>query len=53
MRKKAAREKAIQAAEKLRARKLAKATRKVEDGIEETLTLYGFSYAALDPDSDQ
>ena len=51
--KKAAREKAIQAAEKLRARKLAKATRKVEDGIEETLTLYGFSYAALDPDSDQ
>lgn len=51
--KKAAREKAIQAAEKLRARKLAKATRKVEDGIEETLTLYGFSYAALDPDPNQ
>lgn len=51
--KKAAREKAIQAAEKLRARKLAKATRKVEDGIEETLTLYGFSYAALDPAPDQ
>ena len=36
--KEAAREKAIQVAEKLRAMKLAKAARKVDDGIEETLT---------------
>lgn len=37
-RKEAAREKAIQVAEKLKAMKLAKAVQKVEDGIEETLT---------------
>ncbi len=36
--KEAAREKAIQVAEKLRLMKLAKAAKKVEDGIEETLT---------------
>ena len=40
--KEAAREKAIQVAEKLRAMKLAKAARKVEDGIEETLTYMDF-----------
>ena len=36
------REKAIQVAEKLRAMKLAKAAKKVEDGIEETLTYMDF-----------
>lgn len=41
----AAREKALQVSEKLRSMKLAKAAKKVEDGIEETLSLYGFSYA--------
>lgn len=40
--KEAAREKAIKAAEKLRAMKLAKAAKKVEDGIEETLTYMDF-----------
>ena len=40
--KEAAREKAIQVAEKLRAMNLAKAARKVEDGIEETLTYMDF-----------
>lgn len=40
--KEAAREKAIQVAEKLRAMKLVKAARKVEDGIEETLTYMDF-----------
>ena len=35
-------EKAIQVAEKLRAMKLAKAAKKVEDGIEETLTYMDF-----------
>ena len=40
--KEAAREKAIQVAEKLRAMKLAKVARKVEDGIEETLTSMDF-----------
>lgn len=40
--KEAAREKAIQVAEKLRAMKLAKAARKIEDGIEETLTYMDF-----------
>ena len=40
--KEAAREKAIQVAEKLRAMKLAKAAKKVEDGIEETLTYMDF-----------
>ena len=41
-RKEAAREKAIQVAEKLRTMKLVKAARKVEDGIEETLTYMDF-----------
>ena len=41
-RKEAAREKAIQVAEKLKAMKLAKAVQKVEDGIEETLTYMDF-----------
>ena len=40
--KEAAREKAIQVAEKLKAMKLAKAAQKVEDGIEETLTYMDF-----------
>ena len=40
--KEAAREKASQVAEKLRAMKLAKAARKVDDGIEETLTYMDF-----------
>ena len=40
--KEAAREKAIQVAEKLRAMKLAKSAKKVEDGIEETLTYMDF-----------
>ena len=40
--KEAAREKAIQVAEKLRAMKLAKAAKKVEDGIEETLAYMDF-----------
>lgn len=40
--KEAAREKAIQVAEKLQAMKLAKAAKKVEDGIEETLTYMDF-----------
>ena len=40
--KEAAREKAIQVAEKLRAMKLAKAAQKVEGGIEETLTYMDF-----------
>lgn len=40
--KEAAREKAILVAEKLRAMKLAKAAKKVEDGIEETLTYMDF-----------
>ena len=40
--KEAAREKAIQVAEKLRTMKLAKAARKIEDGIEETLTYMDF-----------
>ena len=40
--KEAAREKAIQVAEKLKAIKLAKAAQKVEDGIEETLTYMDF-----------
>ena len=40
--KESAREKAIQVAEKLRAMKLAKAAKKVEDGIEETLTYMDF-----------
>ena len=40
--KEAAREKAIKVAEKLRAMKLAKAAKKVEDGIEETLTYMDF-----------
>ena len=40
--KEAAREKAIQVAEKLRAMKLTKAAKKVEDGIEETLTYMDF-----------
>ena len=40
--KEAACEKAIQVAEKLRAMKLAKAARKVEDGIEEILTFMDF-----------
>ena len=44
MRRKArkAREKAVQVAEKLRSMKLAKAAKKVEDGIEETLTYMDF-----------
>ena len=37
-----AREKAIQVAEKLRSMKLAKAAKKVEDGIKETLTYMDF-----------
>lgn len=41
--KEAAREKALQMAEKLKAMKLAKATKKVENGIEETLTYMDFS----------
>ena len=40
--KEATREKASQVAEKLRAMKLAKAAKKVEDGIEETLTYMDF-----------
>jgi len=40
--KEAAREKAIQVIEKLKAMKLAKAAKKVEDGIEETLTYMDF-----------
>ena len=40
--KEAAREKAIQVAEKLKAMKLVKAAQKVEDGIEETLTYMDF-----------
>ena len=40
--KEAAREKAIQVSEKLKAMKLAKAAQKVEDGIEETLTYMDF-----------
>ena len=40
--KEAAREKAILVAEKLRSMKLAKAAKKVEDGIEETLTYMDF-----------
>ena len=40
--KEAAREKAIQVAEKLRSMKLAKAAKKVEDGIEESLTYMDF-----------
>ncbi len=40
--KEAAREKASQVAEKLRVMKLAKAAKKVEDGIEETLTYMDF-----------
>ena len=40
--KEAARKKAIQVAEKLRAMELAKAAKKVEDGIEETLTYMDF-----------
>ena len=40
--KEAAREKAIQVAEKLKAMKLGKAAQKVEDGIEETLTYMDF-----------
>ena len=40
--KEAAREKAIQVVEKLQAMKLAKAAKKVEDGIEETLTYMDF-----------
>ncbi len=40
--KEAACEKTIQAAEKLKAMKLAKAAQKVEDGIEETLTYMDF-----------
>ena len=40
--KEAAREKAIQVAEKLRALKLAKAAKKVEDGIEEPLAYMDF-----------
>lgn len=40
--KEAAKEKAIKIAEKLRAMKLAKAAKKVEDGIEETLTYMDF-----------
>lgn len=40
--KEAAREKAIQMAEKLKAMKLAKAAQKVDDGIEETLTYMDF-----------
>ena len=40
--KETAREKAIQVAEKLRAMKLAKVAKKVEDGIEETLTSMDF-----------
>ena len=40
--KEAAREKAIQIVEKLKAMKLAKAAQKVEDGIEETLTYMDF-----------
>ena len=40
--KEAAREKAFQVAEKLKAMKLSKAAKKVEDGIEETLTYIEF-----------
>lgn len=40
--KKAAREKAIQIAEKLRAMKLTKAAKRIEDEIEETLTYMDF-----------
>ena len=40
--KEAARDKAIQIAEKLRSIKLIKAAKKVEDGIEETLTYMDF-----------
>ena len=40
--KEAAREKAVQVAEKLRAIKLTKAAKKVENGIEETLTYMDF-----------
>ena len=40
--KEASREKAIQVEKKLRAMKLAKATKNVEDGIEETLTYMDF-----------
>ena len=40
--KEAAREKAIQVAEKIRVMKLAKAAKKIEDGIEETLTYMDF-----------
>ena len=38
----AAREKAIQVAEKMRGMKLAKAAKKIEDGIEEALTYMDF-----------
>ena len=41
--KKAAREKAIQIAEKLRAMKLTKAAKRIEDEIEETLTYMDFT----------
>ena len=51
--KEAACEKSIQVAEKLRAMKLAKAVKKVEDGIEETLTYNGFSHTTLDPNPNQ
>ena len=40
--KEAAREKALQISEKLQSMKLAKAAKKVEDGIEETLTYMDF-----------
>ena len=40
--KEAVREKAIQVVKKLKAMKLAKASQKVEDGIEETLTYMDF-----------
>ena len=40
--KEAARQKAVQVAERLREMKLQAAARKVEDGIEETLTFMGF-----------
>lgn len=40
--KEAAREKALQVSEKLRSLKIAKAVKKAEDGIEETLTYMDF-----------
>lgn len=51
--KEAAREKAIQIAEKLKAMRLEKAVQKVEDRIEENLTHMDFPCSALDMDADK